>query len=1070
MAKGLNMKVLLGLQTKAFNKGVSEARKQLNSLKNSFTSFAGAMGAGIGFAKFVSSVKETTMELSSAQSVLKNVSKSTMEFGQTQEWVRKLAKTYKQDIIGLTTNFAKFKASADQCNVSLEDQKKIYEALVRAASFYHLSADETNSAILAVQQMMSKGKVTAEELRKQLGNVLPSAFGLMAKAANASTAELEKMMSSGKLLSGQILPKFADELNKVTQHLDMDTLEGAVNSLKNAWTEFVESMEVSGIIKGTYNSLAGMLNWAKKNIKDIILVIKSLAEVYFGAKLLKAIKNVKTALMGLSAGGWAKALAAAVAIVVNKLVSARKEIKNLNDELGKAQRESDLTTRSQKINNVKEEALDRQARLGTRQEYETAKYRLSHEGSYKGQSILQKGFDQHLIKEWDKLQSVINKCNEQLRPIEEQLRQLANGEFDKINEAWTNYVEGVKKLDAQKSNGAKIPQSSYNALEKQLIAEVGSVVSLPHGLDGMIDWQGQTPTFFKNIKELYSKWGNQPIVASTVEITSNGGGGSTTEAPADAQKEAFKSIYEDLVKGKQKIDFLESNGVDTGNQLLELYKNGAEAMKELGKVPEYLDNLISKGGADVGWASELKEMFTQGNNMGTTLKILDMVEQYNNDSKEAAERVKLNIVDAAEQTSIAKKYVDDILQELINAGINLDISEIKPFDTEYIFSDEGNSSVSTSNPKFYAQLGDKVGTAIDELNLPEDIAKNLKEAITEGLAESIKQKGYAVVGAMLDSGSIGGRNKAFDYKKSEAEKLTLDADFGKEQLDKMEASLKNLEAATNDIHVAGTEAYEAYNKLTDDIQNAYKAINELEEKATLSEILADVKDLRKEMNSLTMDSIGGVIDGISSIHNSFKSLQTLWEEEDASPFEVMIQSLQTLWSVFETINGVIETFNSLKQTSTMLSNAQAAAAAAEGTAEAGAALMSAGAKEIETKAVEKNTVAKAGEAVAGAASSVAATPWVGAALAVAAAIAIAATMKSSMGKFANGGIIGGNSTHGDRLTANVNSGEMILNKGQQSTLFNAINSGNLGGGNVEFKIRGADLIGTINNYNSRRRG
>ena len=38
-----------------------------------------------------------------------------------------------------------------------------------------------------------------------------------------------------------------------------------------------------------------------------------------------------------------------------------------------------------------------------------------------------------------------------------------------------------------------------------------------------------------------------------------------------------------------------------------------------------------------------------------------------------------------------------------------------------------------------------------------------------------------------------------------------------------------------------------------------------------------------------------------------------------------------------------------------------------------------------------------------------------------------ATISSSMGSFANGGIIAGGSTHGDFLTARVNAGEMILN-------------------------------------------
>lgn len=54
--------------------------------------------------------------------------------------------------------------------------------------------------------------------------------------------------------------------------------------------------------------------------------------------------------------------------------------------------------------------------------------------------------------------------------------------------------------------------------------------------------------------------------------------------------------------------------------------------------------------------------------------------------------------------------------------------------------------------------------------------------------------------------------------------------------------------------------------------------------------------------------------------------------------------------------------------------------------------------------------------------------------------------------FATGGIVGGNSYHGDRVQANLNSREMVLNMGQQKNLFDAINAGNMGGGAVNVVV------------------
>tara|TARA_A200000159_G_scaffold162979_1_gene188065 strand:- start:17431 stop:20355 length:2925 start_codon:yes stop_codon:yes gene_type:complete len=100
------------------------------------------------------------------------------------------------------------------------------------------------------------------------------------------------------------------------------------------------------------------------------------------------------------------------------------------------------------------------------------------------------------------------------------------------------------------------------------------------------------------------------------------------------------------------------------------------------------------------------------------------------------------------------------------------------------------------------------------------------------------------------------------------------------------------------------------------------------------------------------------------------------------------------------------------------------------------------------------------ESATSAYASMAGIPVVGPALGVAAAagaiaaglanVAAIATSPTSVGSYATGGIVPGSSYSGDSLTANVNSAEMILNRQQQSQLFNMANGGGSqnGGGNV----------------------
>ncbi len=88
-------------------------------------------------------------------------------------------------------------------------------------------------------------------------------------------------------------------------------------------------------------------------------------------------------------------------------------------------------------------------------------------------------------------------------------------------------------------------------------------------------------------------------------------------------------------------------------------------------------------------------------------------------------------------------------------------------------------------------------------------------------------------------------------------------------------------------------------------------------------------------------------------------------------------------------------------------------------------------------------------------------PFAGFALAASVTSAIL-SLVSSLPSFATGGIVGGQD-YSDGVIARVSSGEMILNQADQKRLLDSIRGG-LGGGNVSFVLRGADLFGSISNY------
>jgi len=71
--------------------------------------------------------------------------------------------------------FARLSASASAMGVTLAQQEQLFDSFAKASTVLHLSADDSQRALLALEQMFSKGKIQAQELRLQLGQAIPGA-------------------------------------------------------------------------------------------------------------------------------------------------------------------------------------------------------------------------------------------------------------------------------------------------------------------------------------------------------------------------------------------------------------------------------------------------------------------------------------------------------------------------------------------------------------------------------------------------------------------------------------------------------------------------------------------------------------------------------------------------------------------------------------------------------------------------------------------------------------------------------------------------------------------------------
>ncbi len=156
----------------------------------------------------------------------------------------RLGMQYQQTAMAAKAFFASGKGTA------LEgEMNRIFSSVSEAGTALSLSQDELNGIFMALGQMISKGKVQAEELRGQLGERLPGAFGLAAKAMGITTGELDKMLEEGKVLAEDLLPKLADAMHAKFGKAAMEAAKGGaqeVNRMSSEWESFKANVLDSG--------------------------------------------------------------------------------------------------------------------------------------------------------------------------------------------------------------------------------------------------------------------------------------------------------------------------------------------------------------------------------------------------------------------------------------------------------------------------------------------------------------------------------------------------------------------------------------------------------------------------------------------------------------------------------------------------------------------------------------------------------------------------------------------------------------------------------------------------------
>lgn len=965
MAGRLSFSIAINFLTENFRKGTNQVKAGFQAMQAQILTFAAALGVGgIGLSNLVTRFIEVAKETNRVTIALKNVSGSMSKFADNQRYLLDLAKKYGLEINALTGNYAKFTAAASISGMSMQEQRKIFESLSRATTAFGMSAEDSNGVFLALSQMMSKGKISSEELRLQMGERLPIALQAMAKAAGTSVAGLDKLLKEGKLLSADVLPRFADALNEMLPNVDTDNLETSLNRLKNAFTGLVNKSDVQSKYKSIIDWLTGYIQTAADNIQSLITYVVTAISVLVTSRLVNkliisfqktelaakaaarraakavgqsfdevawrsqkatstmrmmfanAVKSIKTALVSIAP----TAVIAAIGAIVAKLVvmyQEAKRIKNLfsdyKAELGKSTNTSDIVN------------LQTQYKIAT-----------------------------DLNRSIDERKAALSKINQQLNTnysIDEK-NLVIQGD---LNEKFAERVELLKaaaEVDYLTQKKLAVEDKISELKRKREQDQQNTEFNREKAGKGIGIWFEAARVAWGNAKEVVEFDDKEIIEQNKILADINT---KLEQSTAKANAIGFNP------------DKIDQGGIEEGKvQKTTLQKLEEKSAKELSELEaKYKIGSISQAEYNKALAELNIKLYAEASGSNDRKVLESDFYKKLKETADAAVRQKDALAGAVELENVQKEY-SKRLAELSAQKANGLITE-----KQY-----------RKNVQALAVEMDKAASSISGIGV----------------------EGQAFITAMRMNAQLMGtptkkkeRDTTFDYKKT-----TID--IAQENLDLAKDYAKDLQE----------EARNAGKILDEELAKAMANVPDLEKALKIAQVRQDIKDLGKELKQGMFSGVKNIASSADRMVSAFTQLRDVMDDEDASAWErimavwnVMVNSVDSFMSIIQTIDTLRELTEKLgkaKEAEAAIDTATTAAKVTNATTEAAVDTATTG---VEVVNAGKKVAANTAEGASDAGKSAAKLPFPANIIAIGAAIAAAIAAFSVIPKFANGGVVSG---------------------------------------------------------------
>ena len=217
----------------------------------------GAVGAGaimgtMAFLEFAKSATVVASEMERMRTALSGVVPDQESYNTSIEKITTLSNKYGISQRTLLKGFTQLQASADAAGFDVKETGDLMEGLLTRTLASGKGLEEFKGVMLAASQILSKGKLQAEEARGQIGERIPGFMADLASSMNIEMKQLDKLMEQGQVTLEDFF-KLGEDLLKNNEKIALVLAQ----SYANAGQRLTTAMENLQAAMGPGLSIAG---------------------------------------------------------------------------------------------------------------------------------------------------------------------------------------------------------------------------------------------------------------------------------------------------------------------------------------------------------------------------------------------------------------------------------------------------------------------------------------------------------------------------------------------------------------------------------------------------------------------------------------------------------------------------------------------------------------------------------------------------------------------------------------------------------------------------------------------